>query len=66
MARGRTLVALWDDDTIGKVVPSESAKALIRIITTAFLTHFAGMPMHKAQAALGSDRGILHTLVMLV
>jgi hypothetical protein len=58
-------VALWDDDTIAKAVPSENARALIRTITTAFLTQFAGMPMHKAQATLGSDRGVLPTLAVL-
>lgn len=58
-------MALWDDDIIGTAVPPDSAKALIRTITTEFLTQFSGMPMHKAQAELGSDRGILPTLITL-
>ena len=58
-------MALWDDHTIDKAVPSDSAKALVRTVTTSFLTQFAGTPIHRAQAALGSEREILPALVML-
>jgi TIR domain len=64
-ASGAHPAALWDDDIIGKAVRPESAKGLIRTITTEFLAHLTGMPAHKAQAVLGSDRGILSSLTML-
>jgi hypothetical protein len=50
-------VALWDDDIIGRAARSESAKTFIRNLLIEFLTLFIGMPIHKAQAQLGSDRG---------
>jgi hypothetical protein len=53
---------LWDDDIIGRSVQLENAKALVGKITLEFLGSLDGMPMHKAQAALGPDRGILNQL----
>jgi hypothetical protein len=53
---------LWDDDIIGRSVQLQNAKALVRKIAFEFLSSLDGMPIHKAQAALGPDRGILDLL----
>ena len=56
---------LAHSETITSAVQSPTTRQFIQKITAEFLSNLSGMPIHKAEAALGRERGKLTDLICL-